>query len=126
MRKKKKSFWGSAYNSNIFIVILTVALVFSVLKVGKELSRRQQINREVSDLNKQLSAAKLQRDKLDDLIAYLKTDKYVEEQARGQLNLSKPGEKRIDLSSSPSSLKKDGQMKEEHSNIQKWFNYFFQ
>ncbi|MBT4349444.1 septum formation initiator family protein [bacterium] len=126
MRKKKKSFWGSAYNSNIFIVILTVTLVLSVLKVGKELSRRQQINREISNLNEQLSAAKLQRDKLDDLIVYLQTDEYVEEQARWQLNLSKPGEKRIDLSSSPKPLNEDNQIKDKHSNMQKWFNYFFQ
>ena len=126
MRKKNQSFWRSVYNSNIFIVILMVALVLSVLKVGKELSRRQQINREIANLDEQLSSAKLQRDKLNDLISYLKTDGYVEEQARWQLSLSKPGEKRVDLSGSPQPLSLGQQANDRRHNVQKWFDYFFQ
>jgi len=67
-----------------------------------------------------------EKDKLKDLVSYLETDKYVEEQARLQLNLSKPGEKRIDLTTDQENQVvefKNGE--EDLSNWQKWFNYFF-
>ena len=102
-----------------------LALVLSVLKVGKELARRHQINKEIDSLNQQLSAAQLNRDKLEDLISYLKTDQYVEEQARLQLNLSKPGENRVDLSQNPQALAINDNFNDDRSNWQKWFDYFF-
>jgi cell division protein FtsB len=124
MQRKSKSFWGRVYSSNIFIVILIVALILSVLKVGKELARRRQINNEIANLNQQLSATQLHKDKLEDLISYLRTDNYVEEQARLQLNLSKPGEKRVDLSAAPQPLAVKSQA-DQRANWQKWFDYFF-
>ena len=124
MQRKNRPFWGKVYSSNIFIVILIVALVLSILKVGKELTRRHQINKEIANLNQQLSATQLHKDKLDNLISYLKTDDYVEEQARSQLNLSKPGEKRVDLSATPQPLAAEPRV-DKRSNWQKWFDYFF-
>lgn len=123
--KQNKSFWSAVYNSNIFIAILLVVLVLSILKVGKELARRHQINKEIQYLNQQLEDAKLNKGKLDNLISYLQTDQYVEEQARLQLNLSKPGEKRIDLSQSEKSANQIVNSNNDLSNWQKWFSYFF-
>jgi cell division protein FtsB len=118
------SIWRSIYNSNIFISVLLVILILSILKVGKELARRHQINKEINYLNQQLAEAQLNRDKLQDLISYLESDQYVEEQARSQLNLSKPGEKRVDLSLAPETLAIQ-QATDDRSNAKKWFAYFF-
>ncbi|MCB9802717.1 septum formation initiator family protein [Candidatus Nomurabacteria bacterium] len=123
--KQKKTFWSAVYSSNIFIAILLVVLILSILKVGKELARRHQINKEISHLNQQLAEAELNRDKLEDLISYLQSDQYIEEQARTQLNLSKPGEKRIDLSEQAKTLDQLGDASSDLSNWQKWFAYFF-
>ena len=118
------SIWRSIYNSNIFISVLLVILILSILKVGKELARRHQINKEINYLNQQLAEAQLNRDKLQDLISYLESDQYVEEQARSQLNLSKPGEKRVDLSLAPETLASQ-EVTDDRSNAKKWFAYFF-
>ncbi|MBP9801976.1 septum formation initiator family protein [Patescibacteria group bacterium] len=118
------SIWRSIYNSNIFISVLLVILILSILKVGKELARRHQINKEINYLNQQLAEAQLNRDKLQDLISYLESDQYVEEQARSQLNLSKPGEKRVDLSLAPETLASQ-EATDDRSNAKKWFAYFF-
>ncbi len=118
------SIWRSIYNSNIFISVLLVILILSILKVGKELARRHQINKEINYLNQQLAEAQLNRDKLQDLISYLESDQYVEEQARSQLNLSKPGEKRVDLSLAPETLAIQQDI-DDRSNAKKWFAYFF-
>lgn len=123
--RQSKSLWHSIYNSNIFIGILLAILVLSILKVGKELARRHQINKEIKYLNQQLADAQLNRDKLQDLISYLESDQYVEEQARSQLNLSKPGEKRVDLSLEPENLPNLTDANDQRSNLRKWFDYFF-
>lgn len=124
MKRQQKTLWDKVHNSNIFIVILIIALVFSVIQVGKELTSRYQINKEIASLNQELANTQLKKDNLQDLIDYLETDQYVEEQARIQLNLSKSGEKRIDLSFDPQPIDilspKDG-----GANWQKWFDYFF-
>lgn len=123
--RQSKSLWHSIYNSNIFIGILLAILILSILKVGKELARRHQINKEIRYLNQQLDEAQLNRDKLQDLISYLESDQYVEEQARSQLNLSKPGEKRVDLSLEPENLALQTDANDNRSNLRKWFDYFF-
>ncbi len=123
--RQSKSLWHSIYNSNIFIGILLAILILSILKVGKELARRHQINKEIRYLNQQLEDAQLNRDKLQDLISYLESDQYVEEQARSQLNLSKPGEKRVDLSLEPENLALQAEANDKRSNLRKWFDYFF-
>lgn len=126
MQRPRQTFWGRFYNSNVFIVFLSIFLIFSLFKVGKELIKRHTINQEISDLNKQLTAVSQEKDKLKDLISYLETDKYVEEQARLQLNLSKPGEKRIDLTTDQENQVTEVKNSEDDlSNWQKWFNYFF-
>lgn len=119
-----RSIWHRIYNSNIFIGVLLLVLILSIFKVAKELTRRHQINKEISYLNKQLADAQLNRDKLQDLISYLESDQYIEEQARSQLNLSKPGEKRVDLSLEPEALAVKQDV-DNRSNLQKWFAYFF-
>ncbi|KKP90700.1 MAG: Septum formation initiator [Parcubacteria group bacterium GW2011_GWA2_36_10] len=126
IQRSRQTFWGRFYNSNVFIILLSVFLVFSLFKVGKELIKRHAINQEIGDLNEQLVSVQQEKDKLKDLVSYLETDKYVEEQARLQLNLSKPGEKRIDLTTDQENQVvefKNGE--EDLSNWQKWFNYFF-
>lgn len=126
IQRPRQTFWGRFYNSNVFIILLSVFLIFSLFKVGKELIKRHAINQEIGDLNKQLTAVSQEKDKLKDLISYLETDKYVEEQARLQLNLSKPGEKRIDLTSDQNNqVTKMSNTEEDLANWRKWFNYFF-
>jgi len=124
MKQTKRPLREAVYNSNIFIVILAIALLYSTIKVGKELTRRWQINREIANLSEELSKAQGKKDQLQDLIDYLKTDKYVEEQARLQLNLSKSGEKRVDLSGDNQVIALATEQ-EDLANWQKWFNYFF-
>ena len=124
MNRKQKSLWEIIYNSNIFIIVLMLLLVLSVLKVGKELARRHQINQEIATLNEELIKSQANQEKLESLITYLKTDQYIEEQARLQLNLSKPGEKRIDLSGGDDLLETEQINQGDLSNLQKWFDYF--
>jgi len=121
---KKSSDWkGRVWSSNLFSLLLIVLLVTSVIKVGKEIMLRWEINREISNLQTQLDDLESKKDKMDKLISYLQTDEYIEKQARLELNLSKPGEKQINLLGY--AQEEENRIVDNRSNLEKWINYFF-
>ena len=121
---KEKNYFYKLYNSNLIIFILFIILIFSFIKVSKEVILRYNINKEIGNLEEQFYKLNNEKENINNLIAYLKTDDYIEEQARLKLNLSKPGEKQINLSNGNNM---DLKIKEidNISNYNKWFNYFF-
>lgn len=123
--KVKNNNWKSqAWSSNIFSILLIVLLIISFVKVAKEIMLRYEIKKEINTLEAQLEDLESKTSKMDKLISYLKTDEYIEKQARLELNLSKPGEKQINLvniNDSGDQVLSDDQ----RSNAEKWFNYFF-
>ena len=118
------SWRGKIWNSNIFSFFLLILLVFSFIKVSKEVLLRYEINKEIKDLEGQLSDLEGKNKKMEQLVAYLNTEGYVEKQARLKLNLSKPGEKQIFLSDSEA-VNETEQAADDAPNMMKWFNYFF-
>lgn len=112
------------YHSNIAIIILFILVVFSFIKVTKELILRYSINKEIGGIEEQFNELNGKKNDLDNLVAYLETDQYIEEEARLKLNLAKPGEKQINLQNGNNidlNIKKVDNL----SNYNKWFNYFF-
>jgi cell division protein FtsB len=124
-KNKKNSDWKNRiWSSNIFSVLLIVLLIVSFIKVSKEIMLRYEIKREINTLETELEDLQSKTYKMDQLISYLKTDEYIEKQARLELNLSKPGEKQINLNNL-NNLEQDSLEGDAKSNIEKWFNYFF-
>ena len=124
-RKKTEKDWrGKIWGSNIFTLVLVLLLILSFVKVSKEVVLRYNIQKEIKQLEEQLSDLKEKTDTTDKLIGYLKTDEYIEKEARSQLNLSKPGEKQINLFKGNTSAGV-GEQVENLPNMNKWFNYFF-
>lgn len=69
-----------------FLLFLSVSLVISTIS-GLNGGKR------ISDINKDISALEKQKQALETDIKYEQSDEYVEEKARNELNLIKPGEK---------------------------------
>jgi len=121
----KNNNWKSKiWSSNIFSILLIVLLAISFTKVGKEIMLRWEIKKEINTLQAQLADLEGKASKMDKLISYLKTDEYIEKQARLEFNFSTPGEKQVNLVNLNDIQDKDlsGDKK---SNMNKWFNYFF-
>jgi len=81
MTKRLKYFLGS-----ILLLFLTVSFVKSSFDVLKSKDRLDEINTEVSEMEKK-------KTEIEKEIEYKKTSEYVEEKARNDLNLVKPDEK---------------------------------
>jgi len=123
--KNKKGWRIKVWQSNLSTLVLIVLLIFSFIKVSKEVLLRYEINNEIKVLDTKLSDLQGKTDKMNNLIAYLQTDEYIEQEARLKLNLSKPGEKQINLATRPSTSM-DLAETDYRSNINKWFDYFFE
>ncbi len=122
-QKGKKDWKRALWGSNVFTIILVVLLAWSFVRATKEILLRYEINQEIKHLEGQLADLEGKTDKVDQLISYLKTDEYIEKEARLKLNLSKPGEKQINLA--PTDQEHQQQVIDRRSNVLKWFNYFF-
>ena len=75
------------------------------------------------NLEKELSTEQQKNKFLKERLSYVKTDRFVEEEAREKLGLTKPGEKIIILTKKRGEI--DQQQTEDKSNWQKWWNLFF-
>ncbi len=123
-QSKKKDSIRAFFESRFVNLILVVLLVLSVVKVFREAMVRYEINKEIGTLENQLNDLESKSDKIGNMIAYLKTDQYIEKEARAKLNLVKPGEKQINfVSSTASSVQTE--LAKSSPNYIKWFNYFF-
>ncbi len=119
---KNVSWYKRFFDSNAFTIFLIILFALSLIKVSKELFIRHDINSEINELTEKKESLEGSVKEMNNLIAYLQTDYYIEKEARLKLNLAKPGEKQINL------LNSEGEEiihQDETSNISKWFNYFF-
>ncbi len=122
--KQSKQWQRKIFDSNIFTLFLVLLLILSFVKVTRELMLRHEINQEIEKLEQQLANVEGKTSEMEKLISYLNTDEYIEKQARLKLNLSKPGEKQVNITGEPE-LSIDFLDQDNTPNPIRWFNYFF-
>ena len=118
---------------SILFVLAAINFTRTTLDILKSSKRLDDIRSEVSDLEEK-------KTKLEDDIEYKKSDEYVEERARNDLNLIKPGEKvyvvsDLDLSDIDEKTSNvlaefteriEKSAKENDSNAYQWYRLFFE
>jgi cell division protein FtsB len=110
---------------SILFIFLSVSFVRSAFEVLKSKDRLDEVNTEVKELENK--KAEIEED-----IEYKKSDEYIEEKARDELNLIKPGEKVYVVTggddSSENVLSETDIAEEvgrERSNWYSWYRLFF-
>lgn len=116
-------------NSRITIVVAVLLLTVFLYGFVRTYLRDHVVEQEIKILEKKQEQLEGQRTELVKLLKKVQTTAYLEEQAREQLGLRKPGEKSVlfresetQATSTPASNLNSG---EYISNAQKWWNYFF-
>jgi cell division protein FtsB len=114
---------------SVFLLILSIGLIRSSFEVFKGTGRMRDLENEVAGLQNK-------KKELEESIEYKKTEEYIEEKARNDLNLIKPGEniyvisgpgsegysEQKVLSGSSDHTKKGAK---ENANWYKWYKLFF-
>lgn len=124
------------FNEKILTFLLLLMIALLSVPLYNNFHRRQKINREISNLEAEINQAENKNTELQKLIKYLESDQFVEEQARLNLNMKKPGESVAVVTDSPESAK-DGGTQSTASAVPgtgaaakagfaaDWWNYFF-
>jgi cell division protein FtsL len=139
--KIKKNFWQRILYSQLVIIIGIVIIVLFSVGISKKMYRQHQINIEIAELKKETEKLEKNNQELYSLIDYLKSDDFLESEARTKLGLMKNGEsvtvvsddiKILDKSdnfenkTNQNNIKyKNKQKTVEISNPEKWLSYFF-
>lgn len=115
-------------SSQRFLAIIgLVFLVAIIFPLARTYSQRRLIEREIADVRNQISEFESQNQQLKDLVSYLQSEQSLEEAARLNLNLKKPGEAVVVIEGKSGRLTPPAPAASstESSNLVKWRQYFF-
>ena len=124
--KPQQSKFLTFFNSKAFIFLGLVLIFLLSLAFYKEYSRQEKVNAEISQLEEEIKSYDESSYDLARLINYLKTDDYVEMEARRTLGFRKQGERVIIIKNEEPVAEVLGEQERANlTNAEKWFNYFF-
>lgn len=122
------NFFYRLVSSQYFLAIIgLVFLLVIIFPLARAYSQRRLVEKEIADVKAQISNFENENQQLKELIAYLQSDQSLEEQARLNLNLKKPGEQVIVVKETPDSARAAvaTSSAETAGNLSKWWHYFF-
>jgi len=125
---------GKFYQSKSFILLIILIIIFFLYQIWQDYYQQGDLRKEIMRLEDQLSLISDEQTDLVDTLAYVQSDDFVEIEARTKLNLRKPGEQIIIVSSnddiqslvdgdSANSYFSDNN---ERSNFSKWWHHFWE
>ena len=136
IRQKRKSTIMSPFIKQTFYLVVLLLLVTVVAwPLSKKLMKGHEVNQEIVGLETETDDLNKKNSDLRQLINYLESDQFIDEQARKNLNFKKEGEKLVVINDPDLSIvkKEDDPLYrlaakvkiKEENNFIRWFNYFF-
>ncbi len=120
--------WKNFFSSQIFVVIVAIVAVMVIFEYARAYYQDYQVRQEIAYLEDQAKKMESKKVELLEVLKYVKSDNFVEEKARTELNLIKPGEQVMVV---PQVNKATDRQENEAvvrlkniPNYQKWLNYF--
>ena len=134
-RQDKKWSLGKLLHSRLFLFFCLTVIVLLSVSVVKELLRRQEINRQINQLEAEIASIENNNQELSGLVDYFNSSTFQEKEVKTRLNLKASGEKVVFLSntnknsvSSNQEAITEGEKKNSEAKVgnpQKWIDYFF-
>ncbi len=130
MVNSKDQKWKQIFYSRWFLVVLFGLTFLLIISYARAYYQEYQVRQEISNLQQQLHSLESKKIETMDLLRYAQSSTFVEEKARTELNLVKPGE---NMAIIVSGSQLDGNRQEKTdmikwsqvSNPIKWFKFFF-
>ncbi|NLZ74292.1 septum formation initiator family protein [Candidatus Falkowbacteria bacterium] len=126
--RKPDNFFYRFFSSQRFLAM--VGLVFILLIIfplAKVYTQKRIVEKEINEVKEEIAVFEKTNQDLRQMIDYLQSDQSLEEQARLNLNMKKPGEQVVVIENLPIATTADEINKNttSESNFKKWWNYFF-
>ncbi len=130
MKKRRNK---NLFSHPIFFTLIGLALLFLIaVPLVKNINKKKAVDKEIKELEEEIFRLETDNNDLQNFISHLNSEEFIEEQARLNLGMKKRGEEvvilkneNIDLFSKKLENNKNND-KEELSNPQRWWRYFFQ
>lgn len=125
---RPNNFFYRLFSSQRFLAIVgLVFLLLIILPLAKTYTQRRLVEQEIEGVQREISEFESSNKELKEMITYLESDQSLEEQARLNLNLKKPGEKVIviDYSKNATNTEDINKTTAPGNNFEKWWDYFF-
>ncbi|MBU0649003.1 septum formation initiator family protein [Patescibacteria group bacterium] len=90
--KSRQSKLRKIFGLRLFLIINILVLFFVILGFGREYIRNYEIDKEIKELAQRAQGLETQHQDILNLVDKLKTDDFLEQEARLKLGLKKPGE----------------------------------
>lgn len=125
--RQEQSFVRRFFASRMFLIIAFVLAVLVALGYARAYYQDYKINQEIKALQDEVKG--LERKKLEsmEILKYVTSQEFVEEKARTELNMKKPGEQVMIINGLVENQKKAGSGPVENqglNNPAKWWYYF--
>jgi len=115
-------------NSRIFLLGSLIVAIFFALGFARAYYQDFKVKKEISRLEAEVSALENKKIESLDILSYVQSDAYVEDRARTELHMKKPGERVLLLQDTDTTIEADWQAHEQTrqfiSNPVKWWYYF--
>ncbi|MDP2736264.1 MAG: septum formation initiator family protein [bacterium] len=141
MNRRKNNYFKKIFFNQKFLTLLGLVVIILIgFPFVKNTLKQYRINKEISELKKEIFDLQNKNVDLKNFVSYLESDQFAEEQARLNLGLKKPGEELTVIktaagdtlastSSGATIFNIPGYEKTgpdiKASNPRKWLNYFF-
>ncbi len=125
---KPNNFWYRFFSSQRFLAIIgLVFLVVIIFPLARTYSQRRLVENEIDGVKKQIADYENQNQQLKELASYLQSEQSLEEQARLNLNMKKPGEAVVVIEEAKNSAVQSNTASTTDSsgNLAKWWRYYF-
>jgi cell division protein FtsB len=139
MPGKNKNWLSRLLFHQITLAVLGFLILLAIsVPLARNVSQRYRVSQEVKELEQEINRLEKKNSELKNLINYLQSDQFIEEQARLNLNYKKEGEKMVVIKEKDESTTSEGVGGEVFagnsssqpqakpiSNPQRWWRYFF-
>ncbi len=128
--KDQNQKWKEVFYSRWFLALLFVLTLLLIISYVRAYYQEYQVRQEISNLQDQLHSLESKKIETMEFLKYAQSSTFVEEKARTELNLVKPGENMAIIANGTDSdanrQEKTDMIKwSQVSNPIKWFKFFF-
>lgn len=128
MEKKSDNKIKYVVSSRWFLVIALVIAIFFAFIFARAYYQDYKVRQEIESLKEEVKSLETKKIDLLNLYKYVESDEFVEEKARLELNMKKPGENVLILSNAISDFDDDRLFVDENKQVLnnpiKWWYYF--
>lgn len=129
--------FNRVFNSKPVLFLILMILIWVTISVVRVSYQRYLLNKETERIKREVQDLEKQNSQLQEYLEYLRSDSFVEKEARSKLNLKKEGESVVvvpggDYQETPASqtaplsgVSEDGEQKKKPW-WWKWWDYFFE